>query len=744
MKRLLIALIFGMFFISLASATTIINYVGQDATNTGVDPTYHGVQIIPNINITLNNVTLYPGDTAPTCKVRYTNNSDIISVPTSASSAIFEVNLTAGTSYRVVCGGAGNMLYKTTTFISVNGTHINISNQIYDGGIDNSGYRTIKYLTTTNTTQVQPSSLILNLISPINGSSFSDTNISFSTNYSVIGYNFTNITYFVWNSTGQIFNRTTLTTSGDSFNSSSLIIYNFTLDNYYWNAQVCSTNLTNTLCNYSTQGNLSFSLGSSLSSYNFSYNSYETKNELFNFTFNILQGSQIALAELVYDGTSYPISDIIQSSNMVSLVKYLDIPLINVSNKNNSFYVKFTYGGGSTQQSSALSQNISSIYFGLCNSTFPTNSLNLSFYDELTQIPLVGASTPTSILATFRFWLGSGTIQKNYSFQNLTSSVNNYQLCISTNQTFHVDSDMQYYATTYADRTHYFRNQSFTNNRTNIILYNLLSSEATKFSTTLKQGTQVFTDAVVEVWKNFYGSGDFKKVMVGLTDDKGYFSANLDLDQNYNFIIIKDGVTYAIINKQASCASSPCEINLNIDTIILNPYDTFYNYFAQNIEYSFIDDSTNKTIYLNFEDKLGTSQYWRLYVYQNNYNNDSIITICDVKSFSSIGSLSCNYSAYKGDIRADVFISRSPEKLVNFLELVNNDAPSTFGESGILASIIILVILVLVGTRKPSVALILFPFGLVVLKFIGFLPLDWSWILGITIFDLWIISRLNQ
>jgi hypothetical protein len=38
--------------------------------------------------------------------------------------------------------------------------------------------------------------------------------------------------------------------------------------------------------------------------------------------------------------------------------------------------------------------------------------------------------------------------------------------------------------------------------------------------------------------------------MVGLTDDKGKFTANIDLDQSYKFEIIKQGTNYGTFNKQ--------------------------------------------------------------------------------------------------------------------------------------------------------------------------------------------------
>jgi hypothetical protein len=231
---------------------------------------------------------------------------------------------------------------------------------------------------------------------------------------------------------------------------------------------------------------------------------------------------------------------------------------------------------------------------------------------------------------------------------------------------------------------------------------------------------------------------------VGLTDDKGSFSANLDLDQSYNSTIVKDGVDYGSQIKQGSCSASPCLIDLNIEESILEAFAELYAYFAQNVDYTLTYNDTSKVVTLDFIDNLGTAQYWRLWVYKNNYGNDSKTTICNNVSYSASGSLYCDYSAYGGDIIAKVYISRSPEKLVDFISFLNTNAPAILGLSGILASIILIIVIVFTGTRNPVVALTLIPFVLVILKFIGFLPLGWGWIGAFLVFDLWLINRLNS
>jgi hypothetical protein len=303
--------------------------------------------------------------------------------------------------------------------------------------------------------------------------------------------------------------------------------------------------------------------------------------------------------------------------------------------------------------------------------------------------------------------------------------------------------DMQYYTSTHAERTYFYRNQTINNLTNNVTLYNLLSSEATKFEVNVKLGTNVYQDSLVKVYKYFVGLNDYRVVLIGLTDDKGKFVANIDLDQTYTLRVYKTDGLYEDFTKQSICLSAPCLIDVFLAETTLNPLDPYYNYFAQYVDYNISQNDTTQILTLNFIDTTGTANYWRLVVYQSYYENDSITTICDTNTYSPSGSMTCNYTGYEGNLNAKVYISRSPEKLVGFWQWLNNLDYKTFGNSAILASIIIILIVFFAGVRNPVNSLVLIPFVLVVLKLIQFLPFSWGWILGLTILDIWLISKLK-
>lgn len=470
-------------------------------------------------------------------------------------------------------------------------------------------------------------------------------------------------------------------------------------------------------------------------------NVYETQNIIFylNITYN---GTSTPDVLLNYDNVNHSALNKGSGYNGSYEVNF-DIPIISAS-INKSYYWIINYGS-LIIYTTPTNQTINNLILASCNSTYSMTTLNYTIYDETTNVPVDLSSNNLTFKAYFKYWIGSGLIYKNYSYQNIsTNKTNFFSYCISPNITIKSDLDLEYSGNNYNERTYYFRNKSISNVTENKILYLLSSTTGTKFFITARQGTDFFANGLISFRKFFTGEGIFKETSTCLTDSNGQCVTYLDLDKNYNFQITKDGNYYNATDRSAICSSTPCTMNLQISGSYLSPFEPFYDYFAQNINYSLNYYPTTKKVVLNFTDLTGTAQYWRLWVYQPNYSSEIPITICDTKVYSVSGSVDCDYSSYNGDIIAKVFISRSPEKEIPFyLFFVNSNVPSILGASGILASIIILIVIIFTGTRNPSIAVMMIPFAFVILKFIGFLPMGWLWICGITIFCLWIADKMN-
>jgi len=285
-----------------------------------------------------------------------------------------------------------------------------------------------------------------------------------------------------------------------------------------------------------------------------------------------------------------------------------------------------------------------------------------------------GLNNATTILSSFDYWLGSGSIIKNYSFQNLTSVVNSYQYCIypyHNNITFNADMDMDFSAIGYTDNSYTLRNASLTNISSNILLYLIPDDEGTKFFLTVKKGITFLSNTVVTIQKYFVGEGVYKTVGIKITDGEGEFTTYLDLDESYRYSVVKDGVLLGIVDRSAICASAPCEQTIFLSDDTTSTFAEFYGVYANQTLSTLTFNKTTNIITYQFLDLTGLANYFRLQVNQVYINNSNNI-ICDVTSFSSAGTLTCNVTGYTGDIIARGYISRSPEKLDKVLSILLN------------------------------------------------------------------------
>lgn len=748
----------------------LINAHGVTLGTSGLVSSKDGLKLLALENTTLRSITIYNGGTKPTTAYLWDYDENVLETATigSDNKANFTHALVQGTQYFVVVdkGGADwTRYYSADLGYVIAGTSVNFTSG-YQGGDDNKNHPRLFAIVEVTTNR------LLNNYNYNFSKSINKTllwNIESCDSDGDCGFALSNRTLFI-------------DTSQPSFsieNPNNTLIYNKVGNNETLNSTITDINLQSCWYNYNgtnvsiegCQSGIKNSTNFILENNNFNMTIYANdsvgniNSTLISWDYNILEIGQF-YEDLVYETqiTNFNINLTYNSSNQLSVLLNYDninystinfgtgsngifssdnfnIPLIN-SSSNKTFYWILNYSNNLIL-TPATNQSINNLIISNCNSNYTTIALNFTFYNELNQSILNPASNPTSILVNFNYWIGDSSIKKNYAYQALNSSNNTFHFCLSPNITLMMDMDMQYYATDYVERTYYFRNESINNVTQNIKLYNLLIDEGTKFSVIVKEGTAVFETAIVKIWKYFVGLGEYKIIMIGLTDNKGEFTANLDLDQSYNFSVIKYNTDYGGFLKQTSCSASPCEINLNVEELALSGFSELDNYFAQNVIYNLTYNQTNKIISLNFTDLLGTAQYWRLYVYQNNYENDSIISICDLKTYSVNGNLSCNYSLYSGEINAKVYISRSPERLATILSFVNENTTEILGISALIASIIIILVIVFTGTRNPAIALLLLPFALVILKLIKFLPLDWKWIFAFAIFIVWIIGKMN-
>jgi len=473
----------------------------------------------------------------------------------------------------------------------------------------------------------------------------------------------------------------------------------------------------------------------------YSLTAYETevKDFIINLTYN--NSLFIPTVYLNYDGTNYSTINI-GSGNEGKFKNTISIGLIDGSTSKEFYW--WILANDSVIKTESNNQTINNLIFQICNGTYTNKTLNFKFYDESKNTLLNTTSNPLTFETYFEFWIGNGDIKKSYNYNVQNTTTGSYDFCISpANFSFSSNIQISYSAEDYSKRESSYNELNLTNILQNISFYLLPTELSTKFTHYVRQEIESLAGVSVEVYKFLISTGNYTLISTKITDENGRFVEWLELDQKYKYIVKSEEISLTEQEKQAICAVSPCEITLQIDEISLNAFNELNAYFAQNVDYNLTYNKSTSTFKLSFLDITGTANYWRLHVYKSNSNNDTLNSICNLYAYSSSGELECDTSLYFGEITAKVYISRSPEKLVDFLIRVNENITPVLSVSGLLASIIILLVIIFTGTRNPTSALLMLPFGLIILKFIGFMPLTWGWIAGITIFILAISYKMN-
>jgi hypothetical protein len=282
---------------------------------------------------------------------------------------------------------------------------------------------------------------------------------------------------------------------------------------------------------------------------------------------------------------------------------------------NNSIYFKFTYAS-STFNSYTSYQNVLSTIFTLCNATYETKFLNISFKDEADS-SVINASIPTS---TFEYYLGTGTETKTYNYINNTENYY-YTFCASpTDRTLNVDSYLQYkQGTDYPQRVSDADIVQYTNSTTNTTLYLLGVADGLYVTfQTINSAEQILSGVLVTAQRLI--DSVLTTVGVGTTGDSGSVTLWLNPDFVHDFTFEKTGLT------TLESSFAPTQTGY---TIVMGSTSTVINSTIKGIKYSilpsdlFLENDTEYTFGFNL-----TSSFWDVEDYGFNLRlaNGTIIT----------------------------------------------------------------------------------------------------------------------
>jgi len=194
----------------------------------------------------------------------------------------------------------------------------------------------------------------------------------------------------------------------------------------------------------------------------YNVSSFETAQETFivNVTTN---GIATTSAEFFYNDISQGASTKIGTNTNANFSNTIQIQE-GVGNK--EFYWKIT-NGATVTDTTKTNQSISLTNFSICDGGLTTPFFNVSFQDE-SDLTSINASIPTS---SFVYYLGSGTVNKTYTFSSVTEFANFTFCATPTNRVLNSDSRIQYKGSSYPQRTYNPVVLTYENTTTNKTLY---------------------------------------------------------------------------------------------------------------------------------------------------------------------------------------------------------------------------------------------------------------------------------
>jgi hypothetical protein len=307
--------------------------------------------------------------------------------------------------------------------------------------------------------------------------------------------------------------------------------------------------------------------------------------------------------------------------------------------------------------------------------------------------------------------------------------------------------EMVFSAEGFSENDYNLKNASLSNVSSDINLYLLSEGSSTKFYVTANLGVSPLADAMVIVEKNFIGEGLWKTVAVKKTDADGKFVDYLDIDNQYKFTVVKDGTAYSPIEKQSSCAASPCTITLQISAGVGSIFEGYDETFASNTVSLLTYNTNTQIVTYNFIDSTALAHYFRLVVKSISMNTTEGATICDSSLYTTSGTMTCNMTGYDGEFIAKGFISRSPEKLDKLIDFVISSVKSGLGVMAILFCMGIIITLVFAAAAisggNPAVIIFVFGISILMLKLSTIFPFSWVVTALIEILCIYIYSQVK-
>lgn len=498
------------------------------------------------------------------------------------------------------------------------------------------------------------------LLVPTSGSTIVASSQNFTVNLTLNGsatnLEWVNNTYHIWFSNGTLFNSTLV--SGLSGNQTTLnqSFGSFIPSAYIWNSYACYNNASFGNCSWGDSGNITFNASSTINSFDYEALSYETATENYFLNITSLGGTTPTNAKLDWNGTNYTAIVTSLGGGNFSLSYSKTIPEINESH---NVTLKYFWTTSGVEQSLSYNQTLNFTIFTLCNTTYATKFLNITFKDENTLLD-INASISTS---EFIYYIGDGSVNKTYSYSN-NSNNDNYTFCAyPTGRALNVLPTIQYrQVSDYPQRIWEPSVRQYNSTMTTQVLYLLSTTDGIYVTYQILDGTGGQLEGVDVVATRTIGEETIV-VGVGTTDDSGIVTFWMNPDFLHTVTFEKEGYDSYTLNHFPTQSTYTLTLGSASSSLI----DDYIRGMVWTIQPTLGTTLTTNTNY-NFNFTLNSS-YWELDSFGFDLYGDDTILSANSSTESS-----------GGLVRVSLNISNYTRITINYYWVINGTTTNASGE----------------------------------------------------------------
>lgn len=412
-------------------------------------------------------------------------------------------------------------------------------------------------------------------------------------------------------------------------------------------------------------------------------------------------------------------------------------PVLNISfNVTHELVVTYNNTEFSRNFSVNGSADTFKIFLDNCSLTV-TPSYRFETFDEDTLDPLTVVDYNNIVSQVTH---ENSTITRNYSMQNLSADF--MQICIyPADAEYIINNSLTYNRENYSQRT-YELNDFVIDNSTQVI-NTFLANETNSFLVTLNviDGFNLGIPNIEIIIQRFDTiNNSFFNVSVVNTNSDGQAFANLILnDVTYNFILNQAGDTKLIESTILTGLSKTFQI-IDRPQLVVGILLTI----TQQCTY---DNSTNilQCIYNDSSDQLQNATLIATGINISGIKNQ----FCLETNTSTNGILTCNISTAvtqnvsEVEFVLNVFIEDFEYELARGI-IILQDITNTFGVTGLLAALLLILTMSLIGINHPVTTVGGAIIGVIASSILGLIPIQASFIVGLVIVGIILIIKMRN